>query len=163
MMSKLQRVNYCDQCQVKPKICSPGPWQVYRVDPPPPSLPEVEFGLCSCRHLWRWASTAPIVWEIGIMPLYLEARDVVTFWQREKNALLYLSQEGCGKEKEGCQKGLLSPRVLCYLIYSSFHFTQLSPFSTMTNAFTWILVSAAGPFLQSPLHSGSLGQIPPFL
>lgn len=38
------------------------------------------------------------------MPPYFEARDVVTFWQREKNALLYLAQEGCGKENKVVRK-----------------------------------------------------------
>ena len=72
-------IAHCDRCQAEPGICSPGPWQVYRGAPL-----GVELGSFPSSHLWRWESTAPIVWEIGIMPLYPEARDLVTILAKRK-------------------------------------------------------------------------------
>lgn len=132
-----------------------------------PQLPLQGWNLAPVplSHLWRWASTARIVWEIGTAPLCFEARDLVTILaEREECSAVFSPGRWDGKEKGGCQKDSLSPKVLCCLLYSSFHFTQLSSFSTVTNAIMWkILVSTAGPFLQSPLHAGSLGQTPPSL
>lgn len=74
-----------------------GPRQVHRGAPL-----GVELGSCPSRHLWRWESTAPIVWEIGIMPQYLEARDVVTILaKREKCSSVFSPGRRAEKEQEG--------------------------------------------------------------
>lgn len=70
------------------------------------------------------------------MPLYLEARDLVTILAKRECSSVFSPAMGVEKEKEGCQEGLLSLTVLWGLIYSSFHSTQLSSFSTMTDAVT---------------------------
>lgn len=105
------------------QTCSPGPWQGPRMAPL-----GVDLGSCPSSHLRRWASIAPIVWEIGVVPLCLEARDLVTILAKREECSSVFSP-GRGWEREGkCQWVLLSPKVLWCLIYSSFHFTQLNPF-----------------------------------
>ena len=97
----------------------------------------VELGFFPASHLWRWESIALIVWEIGIMSLYPEARDLVTILaKRGECSCVFSPGRGLGKQKN-CQRGSLSPSVPQCLIHSSFHFTQLSPFSTMTSAVNW--------------------------
>ena len=97
----------------------------------------VELGFFPASHLWRWESIALIVWEIGIMPLYPEARDLVTILaKRGECSCVFSPGRGLGKQKN-CQRGSLSPSIPQCLIHSSFHFTQLSPFSTMTSAVNW--------------------------
>lgn len=60
----------------------------------------VDLGSCPSRHLQRWASIAPIVWEIGAMPLCLEARDLVTILAKREECSSVFSP-GRGWEREG--------------------------------------------------------------
>lgn len=152
---------HCNQCQAEPKICSPGMSTVTPL--------RVEFGSCPSSHLWRWASTAPIVWEIGIMPLYLEARDLVTILTKREECSSVFSPGRWGWIREGrlSERFIESQNAMVLNI-------QLIPLHTAKPFFysdkcchldqvRKILVSAAGPFLKSPLHAGSLGQTPPSL
>ena len=98
----------------------------------------VEFGFFPSSHLCRWESIALIIWEIGIIPLHPEARDLVTILaKRGECSCVFRPGRELGKQEKGCQWGSLSPKVPWCLIYSSLYFTQLSPFSTMTSAVTW--------------------------
>lgn len=127
----------------------------------------VELGSCPSSHLLRWESTAPIVREIGIMPLKPGARDLVTLLaKREECSSVFCPGRGMGKEKEGLSVRFMESQSAIALN------TQLVPFQTTKPFFynekwchlDWVrktLVSATGPFLESPLHSGSSGQAPP--
>lgn len=114
---------HCNRCQAEPKLSSPGPWlgHSYALG--------VEFGSGSPSHLWRWASLAPIVGEVGKMPLYFEARDLVTiFWQREKNALLYLAL-AAGWEREGrLSERCIEPQSAMVLNIQLISFHTTEPF-----------------------------------
>lgn len=93
--------------------------------------------------------------------------DLVTILaKREECSSVFCPGRGMGKEKEGLSVRFMESQSAIALN------TQLVPFQTTKPFFynekwchlDWVrktLVSATGPFLESPLHSGSSGQAPP--
>jgi hypothetical protein len=65
-----------------------------------------EVGFCSSSHLWRWESTAHC-WEIGMMPVYVEARDLVTILAEREECFSVFSPgwKTQGQIRKDCQLG----------------------------------------------------------
>lgn len=105
------------------KTCSPGPWQVPRVAPL-----GVDLGSCPSSHLRRWASIAPIVREIGVMPLCLEARDLVTILAKREECSSVFSP-GRGWEREGkLSVSFIEPQSAMVLNIQFIPFHTIKPF-----------------------------------
>lgn len=152
-------------------------WLLQSVSGQAKNLPLRGLGRSTESPLWGWnLAPVPLATCGGGHPLHplfgklewchrtLRPEILSPFWQREKNALLYLAQAG-GWEREGrLSVRFIEPQSALVLN------TQFIPFHT-TKPFFYsgkcchldevrkILVSTVGPFLQSHLRSGSLGRL----
>lgn len=72
-----------------------------------------------------------------MMPLYLEARDLVTtLAKREECSSVFCPNTEAGKEKEELSGRVIEPQSAAVLNIQPFNFTKLSFVSTTTHAVT---------------------------
>lgn len=94
--------------------------------------------MCPSSHLQRWESATPIVWEIGIMPLYLEARDLVTILAKgEECSSVFNGGRGLGKEKEALSVRFIEPQIATVFNIQLLPFHATKPFFYNDSAVAW--------------------------